>query len=100
RFFTAFMEGFPVPRPSDAQRQQADPLVRRLIEITGKQHEGRRAVLDWLRVEHGIEKPTQRLQDVAALDADTLAAEVKKARGKKRPLSVAEVKALREEHAR
>ncbi|HJT79252.1 MAG TPA: N-6 DNA methylase, partial [Gemmataceae bacterium] len=48
RFFTAFMEGFPVPQPSDAQRQQAEPVVRRLIEITGKQHEGRRAVLDWL----------------------------------------------------
>ncbi len=37
---------------------------------------------------------------VGTLDAATLAAEVKKARGKKKPLSVAQVKALKEEHAR
>ena len=37
---------------------------------------------------------------MAALDPATLAAEVKKARGKKNPLSVAQVKALKDEHAR
>src|SRR6266702_2735266 len=47
-----------------------------------------------------VEEPSQKLQDVTTLHADTLAAEVKKARGKKKPLSVAEVKALRDEHAR
>jgi hypothetical protein len=41
-----------------------------------------------------------RLQDVAALGADTLVDEVKKARGKKKPLTVAGLKALRDEHAR
>ena len=40
------------------------------------------------------------MQDVATLDADALAAEVQKARGKKKPLSVAQVKALKDEHAR
>ena len=38
-------------------------------------------------------------QDVARLDADRLAAEVKKARGRSKPLSVAEVKHLKAEHA-
>ena len=38
-------------------------------------------------------------QDVARLDADGLAAEVKKARGRSKPLSVAEVKGLKTEHA-
>jgi hypothetical protein len=35
---------------------------------------------------------------VSHLDADTLAAEVKKARGRKKPLSVAELKRLNTEH--
>jgi hypothetical protein len=100
RFFTAFMEGFPVPRPTDEQRKQADVLVQRLIDIAGEQHGGRRAVLDWLRTEFAVEKPSLRLQDVAALDADALLAEVKKVRGRKGSLSVAQVKVLKDEHAR
>jgi hypothetical protein len=50
-------------------------------------------------LEFGIDKPSQKLQDVAHLDADGLAAEVKKVRGRSRPLSVAEVKRLKAEHA-
>jgi hypothetical protein len=40
-----------------------------------------------------------KLQDLTHPDADTLAAEVKKARGRKKPLSVAELKRLNTEHA-
>jgi hypothetical protein len=57
-------------------------------------------VLDWLRVEYAVEKPGQKFQDVAALDGDALVAEVTKARAKKAPLTVAGLKALRDEHAR
>lgn len=56
-------------------------------------------MLDWLRLEFGIDKPSQKLQDVGRFGADGLAAEVKKARGRSKPLSVAEVKRLKEEHA-
>lgn len=73
--------------------------MRRLIDITAEQQEGRREMLDWLRLEFGIEKASQKLQDVARLDADTLAGEVKKARGRAKPLSVADVKRLKQEHA-
>jgi hypothetical protein len=43
---------------------------------------------------------SQKLQDIPTLDAEALVAEVKKIRGKKQPLTVAGLKALREEHAR
>jgi hypothetical protein len=59
----------------------------------------RGALLDWLRLEFGIDKPSQKLQDVAHLDADASAAEVKKARGLSKPLSVTEVRRLKAEHA-
>jgi hypothetical protein len=51
-------------------------------------------------VEVSTEKPSQKLQDVAALDADTLTAEMQKTRGKKKPLTAVQVKALQDEHAR
>ena len=52
-----------------------------------------------LQVEHGITKPSRRLQSPFGLDPDTWVAEVRKARGKKRPLSSAALRALRDEHA-
>ncbi len=100
RFFTTFMEGFPIPQPTDEQRKQAGSLVKRLIDISGEQSEGWRTVLDWLRVEFDVEKPSQKLQNVASLEENTLIAEVKKARGRHKPLSVAGLKALKDEHAR
>jgi len=53
-----------------------------------------------LKVEQGVEKASLKLQAVSDLDADAFAAEVKKARGKKNPLTVAGLKTLKEEHAR
>jgi hypothetical protein len=94
------MENLPIARPTDEIRGAVELAVQRLIDIIGEQHAGRRAVLDWLRVEYAVEKPGQKLQDVTTLDADSLVAEVKKARGKRNPLGVAGLKALREEHAR
>jgi len=92
------MEELPIAQPTDEIHADAETAVRRLIDITAEQQAGRRAMLDWLRLEFGIEKPSQKLQDVARLDADALAAEVKKARGRSKPLSVAEVKRLKGEH--
>jgi hypothetical protein len=57
-------------------------------------------LLDWLRVEYGIEKPSNKLLAVTDLDSDTRVAEVKRIRGKKLPLTAAGVHALRDEHTR
>ena len=58
-----------------------------------------RALLDWLKVEYGIDKPSQKLQDPITLDSDSLVTEFKKLRGKSKPLTAAALKALREEDA-
>jgi hypothetical protein len=47
----------------------------------------------------GIHELSQKLQDVAHLDADALADDVKKARGRSKPPSAAEAKRLKAEHA-
>lgn len=99
RFLGTYVSQLPIPEPNEEQRIQTETAVRRLIAITSEQQGGRRALLDWLRLEFGIDKPSQKLQDAARLDADGFCAEVKKARGRKKPLSVTELKRLREEHA-
>jgi hypothetical protein len=57
-------------------------------------------LLDWLRVEYAIEKPSNKLLTATDLDSDTWVAEVKRIRGKKQPLSSAGLHALRAEYTR
>ena len=97
RLKNIYMEAVPIPAPTDEQRAAVEAAVGRLIDIAAAQQAGRAAVLDWLRTEFGVEKPTQKLQALAALGADAFVTEVKKA-GKKGP-SVADLKRLKDEHA-
>ena len=100
RYFTAFMESFPIPRPTDDQREVAESLTQNLIARSASRNTMRRTLLDWLRVEHSIEKAVLELQSPTELDSDAFVAEVKRIRGKKNPLSAAGLKSLRDEHAR
>ena len=91
--------GHPVHRPENRrdQRAEAETAVRRLIELAGERQTGRAAVVDWLKAEFAVEKPLQKLQDVAGLDADAFVSEVKK--GRKKGLGVQDVKRLKDEFA-
>lgn len=66
--------------------------------ITASQQQTQRTVLDWLRMEYAIEKPSQKLAALTTLDSDAFVAEVKKLRGKKQPLTAASLAALRTEY--
>lgn len=94
------METLPVVKPSLELRAEVETHVARLIELQANRQSGIRAVLDWLRSVYGIDKPTQKLAALVELSADDLIAEVRKIRGKKAPLSVLDVKQLKDEHGR
>jgi hypothetical protein len=94
------VESLPIAEPSPAVREATETAVRRLIEITARQQQTQRTVLDWLRVEYAIEKPSNKLLAVTELDSDGLVAEVKRLRGKQHPLTAAGLQALRAEHTR
>jgi hypothetical protein len=94
------IEKLPIAAPSDEGRSEIEQNVRRLIEITASQRSTIRDLLDWLRVEHTLDEPSQKLQSALAMDSDSFVAEVRKLRGKKNPLSLAALKSLREEHTR
>jgi len=75
-------EKLPISPPTDEIRAEVEPIVSRLIEITKANQDAYRDVLDWLLVEQGIEKPGQKLEDFASLDADAFVQEVKKRKPK------------------
>ena len=66
------------------RRATAQPhFVRRLIEMTSRQQQTQRTLLDGLGVEYATEKPSNKLLAVTDLDSDTWVGEVKRIRGKK-----------------
>jgi|ERR1039458_6149302 hypothetical protein len=70
------------------------------MQFTSRQHQIQRTLLDWLRVEYAIEKPSNKLLAATELDSDTWVAEAKRIRGKKQPLTAVGVHALRDEYTR
>jgi len=78
----------------------SDLHARHLIGITSHQQQTQRTLLDWLRVEYSIEKPSNKLLALTELDSNTWVSEVKRIRGKKQPLSSAGLHALRDEYTR
>ena len=42
-------------------RKRSPHFVLRLIEITSRQQQAQRTLLDWLRMEYAIEKPSNKL---------------------------------------
>jgi hypothetical protein len=76
------MERLPIAPPTDEMRGEAEESVRRLISLTNTERGARRDTLDWLRVEFGVGKPGQKLEDFATLHADAFVEEVRKRRPK------------------
>ena len=82
RMFREQVEQLPIAPPTDEARAEAEEAVLRLISLTRAEQATRRDTLDWLRVEFGVEKPGQKLEDFASLDADAFVEEVRKRRPK------------------
>jgi len=98
RLKNIYTEQIPIAEPTATIREAAETAVRRLIDITASQQQTQRTVLDWLRVEYAIEKPSQKLAALTDLDSDAFITEVKKLRGKSQPLTAASLAALRAEY--
>jgi len=80
RLIYSFTEILPIAPPTDEIRAEAESAVERLISLAKSGQQARRDMLDWLRTELGVEKPGQKLEDFASLDADAFVEEVRKRR--------------------
>ena len=82
RLFTQFIECLPIAPPTDKIRAEVEPAVQQLIEFTKANQQATREMLDWFRIEHGIDKAGNKLSDFASLAIDDFLQEVKKRRPK------------------
>lgn len=92
------MESLPIATPTDALRRKIEAGTSRLIEFAQTQYGMRKMILDWLRIEHNIEKASLKLQALTDLSSDEFIAEIKRIRGTKNPLSATAIKNLRDEY--
>ncbi|MDB9311958.1 Eco57I restriction-modification methylase domain-containing protein [Spirulina sp. CS-785/01] len=76
-------ETLPIAPPTDHLRKEIEPLVSRLIELTGINQQSYQDVLDWLKYEQDIEKAGRKLASFPSLNIDDFIKEVKKRKPKK-----------------
>jgi hypothetical protein len=76
------MERLPIAEPTPALRTQIEQHTAEALELTSTSQTAYRELLDWLRIELGVDKPGQRLAEYQDLSADGFAAEVRKRRPK------------------
>lgn len=100
------VEQFPIAPPTDVIREQTEPKVQRLIDLTKTNQQAYRDVLDWMRSRFEIDKLGQKLERFATLSKDEFLVELRKRIPKKGkttdPLGVAgqkEVKQLYNDYA-
>jgi hypothetical protein len=98
RFFGDFVHKLPIASPVDGVSVDTD--VDRLTELTRERSEAHAEMMDWLRTEHEIEKPGQKLEAFDELSSDDFVAAVRDRRPKKAPsLGPRQVAELRKHHA-
>jgi hypothetical protein len=90
------VENLPIAAPSEQRQDRATVIVCSLVESHSTAATTRAVLTDWYRAEHGIERLSRALGDPLRLDADAFLAELKRARGARRPLTPAGVAAVRE----
>jgi hypothetical protein len=100
RYFTSFVENYPVPIPSAELTTIAVGAVDRIVSVRRAIREARELLSAWHKGEHGIDKPTAALKEPLGLTVDAFVAAVRKARGRGAPLSAAAIQAIKDEHAR
>jgi hypothetical protein len=103
RMFNSFTMTLPIAEPTPALRTEIEEHAAEALELTGAAQTASRELLDWLRIELGIDKPGQRLAEYQDLSADDFTAEVRKRRPKGAvrlsPKTLAELAATHGEYA-
>ena len=81
------LETLPIAEPTPEIRTEAEDRVTALIALAQESQDQTRELLNWLRLEFGVDQPGQRLEAFADLTADDFVAEIRKRRPKAAPAS-------------
>lgn len=99
RYFTDYVEAFPVADLSKHEGTELNALVDSLRENVARVSARRSSINDWLRHTRGIDKLPTALRNATALDADSFVGAVVDALPKRQKLSAANIAELKREHA-
>jgi hypothetical protein len=94
------LESLLVPKLKRRFERLCGDICRHLLICSRDRRTTIRIVLDWLRTQHDVQKPSTRLQAATNLSSDEFVSEVKRSRGRERSMSAAALKDLRDEYAR
>jgi hypothetical protein len=94
------IESLPIAKPFDEVQAATVPTVDSLIDTRQRVAEASSLLPDWYATELGIAKPNQVLLEPFALTSDELVEQIRKARGRRKPLSAAAVHAIRQEYVK
>jgi hypothetical protein len=67
RMIHSFVATLPIASPAESQREKCRAAVRRIVEFTSQTRSAQREVLQWLRLEFGVEPPGQQLEAMGEL---------------------------------
>ena len=76
--FNPSVEPLPIAPPTDEIREQTEPKVQRLIDLTKTNQQSYRDVLDWMQSRFGIDKLGQKLERFATLSETEFLTELRK----------------------
>jgi hypothetical protein len=99
RYFTSFMEDYPVAQLTQTQQDDVSKDILRLAHLVEASHIAQRRVSDWLAVEFGLDKPKGRLLTATTLDAEGFTSAVRASVPKRRKLTASEIAELKREHS-
>jgi hypothetical protein len=85
RLFNSFTTTLPIAEPTPEIRTQVEDRVASLLALAQGSQDQARELLNWLRLELGVDQPGQRLAAFADLTTDDFVAEVRKRRPKGAP---------------
>jgi SAM-dependent methyltransferase len=99
RLFSTYVESIPIPVPNEEARSLSNEIVELLSEHSKTRMEAAASLADWLTVEHELAKIPKGLQSPFDLTEEAWVAAIRKARGRKRPLSSAGLRTVRDEYS-
>ncbi len=99
RFFTSFMESYPVAPLDEAAREEVGTLVARSSTLVEQYQVADHNLAEWLRLEFELKGLKPALLSASLLDADRFLSAVRDFIPKKRKLSVAQLAELKREYA-
>jgi hypothetical protein len=100
RYFTTFMEQFPIPHGDEHAQARASEHIRVLERTAGNRYAARRALRDWFAVTWDLPRPPAALTEPFALSADAFALALRVALpARRRSLSAPAVATIHAEHA-